>query len=205
VTGVVYTGFQKFDRSTGRLLSTVTPSKRGHILHELRRNCVGTASTVVLRRTCFDQVGLFDETIDFGEEYDMWIRVAHAFDFAYITDPLVRYSVHSARLSTNYGVMIRGLERQFEKHHNFFAAYPSDFSRRYVGLGSLYGSEGQMKKARAAFRRAIRLAPLRMKPYRYLGLSLLGARIFSGVTKMATTTFSRARPLSPPLEQGGLQ
>jgi glycosyltransferase involved in cell wall biosynthesis len=207
VTGVVYTGFQKIDRSNGRLLSMVTPSKRGHILHELRRNCVGTASTVLLRRICFDEVGLFDETIDFGEEYDMWIRVAHSFDFAYIAEPLVRYSVHTTRLSTNSGVMIRGLERQLEKHGPFFASLPREFSRRYIDLGSLYCSSGKMAEARAAFRKAIELAPFRPKPYRYFGLSLFGSRVFRGVMSIATTRFlGRDRiPPTPPLEPTGVR
>ncbi len=205
VTGVVYTGFQKFDRVTGRLLSTVTPSKRGHILHELRRNCVGTASTVVLRRQCLEEVGLFDETIDFGEEYDMWIRIAHSFDFAYIADPLVRYSIHGTRLSTNYAVMIRGLERQLEKHRDFFSAYPAAFHQRLIELGSLYCQAGQMVKARAAFRRAVAMAPLRPKHYRYLVLSLFGSRVFGGVMRFSSyrTLFSRSEVSDLPAEPGG--
>ena len=93
---------------------------------------------MLLRRECLEEVGLFDETIDFGEEYDMWIRISHSYDFAFIAEPLVRYSVHGTRLSTNYAVMIRGVERQLDKHRDFFAAYPADCSRRYIELGSLY-------------------------------------------------------------------
>jgi glycosyltransferase involved in cell wall biosynthesis len=179
VTGVVYTGFQKFERASGRLLSTVVPTKKGHILHELcRNNCVGTASTVVLRRDCFDEVGLFDETIEFGEEYEMWIRIAHAFDFVFLPEPLVRYSVHSSRLSTNYGVMIRGLERQLQKHGDFFAAYPLDLSRRYIELGAMFCYERKGRRGRWAFRRGIQIAPVRLKNYFYLGLALFGARVF---------------------------
>lgn len=185
ITGVVYTGFQKIDRQSGRVIATVTPSCEGHILYELRRNCVGTASTVALRRTCLDEVGLFDETIEFGEEYDMWIRIAHSFDFAQIPEPLVRYSVHGVRLSTNFDVMIRGLERQFQKHLGFFSAYPFEFSRRYLELGSLYCQTGRMKPGRRAFLEAIRLAPHRLKSYRFLSLSLLGPRVFRAVMKFA--------------------
>jgi glycosyltransferase involved in cell wall biosynthesis len=182
LTGVVYTGFQKVDRTSGELLSKVVPTKRGHILHELcRNNCVGTASTVVLRRECLDEVGLFDETIEFGEEYEMWIRIAHAFDFAYLPEPLVRYSVHSTRLSTNYGVMVRGLERQLQKHGAFFASYPSDLARRYIELGAMLCYERDGRRGRRAFWQAVRIAPLRLKNYFYLGLGLFGARIFRQV------------------------
>lgn len=179
VTGAVYTGFQMIDRVTGKTKLTMRPSKRGHILHELcRDNCVGTASTVILRRKCLEDVGLFDETIDFGEEYDMWIRLAHSFDFAFLPDPLVRYSVHATRLSTNYGSMIKGLERVLAKFSVFFAVYPRDLSRRYLDLGVLHCYQGNGIKGRRAFLRAIRLAPSLVKNYVYLGLSLLGTRTF---------------------------
>ena len=179
VTGVVYAGFQKIDRRTGRVVETVSPSWRGHILHHLcRNNCVGTASTVVMRRECFDEVGLFDETVDFGEEYDMWIRVSHSFDFVFLREPLVNYSVHGTRLSTNYGVMIRGLRRQLQKYGTFFAAYPLDLSRRYVELGALLCYAGNALRGQEAFLRAIRVAPSRFKNYFYLGLSLMGSRVF---------------------------
>ena len=181
-TGVVYTGFEKIDRGSGNAVERVTPTKRGHILHELCRwNCVGTASTVLLRRECFEEVGLFDETIAFGEEYEMWIRIAHAYDFAYLAAPLVRYSVHSNRLSTNYAVMIQGLERHLKKNEKLFASYPEDLSHRYIALGAMLCYEKRGRNGRRAFRRAIRLAPLHLKNYFYLGLALFGATIFRRV------------------------
>jgi glycosyltransferase involved in cell wall biosynthesis len=179
VTGAVYTGFEMTDRQTGQIVYTIRPNRKGHILHELcRHNCVGTASTVILRRECFDEVGLFDETIDFGEEYDMWIRVAHAFDFAYLPDSLVRYSVHSARLSTSHGMVVRGLRRQLNKYGTFFSAYPASLSDRYIALGVGLCYERDAKEGRRAFWRAVRIAPWRLKNYLYFGLALFGSRIF---------------------------
>jgi glycosyltransferase involved in cell wall biosynthesis len=194
VTGAVYTGFHMMDRRTGRTVQMVRPTKQGHILHELcRHNCVGTASTVVLRRECFEEVGLFDETIDFGEEYDMWIRIAHAFDFQFLPEPLVRYSVHGTRLSTNYALMIRGVERLLVKFGNFFAAYPTDLSRRHLELGVWHCYQGEARRGRKAFRRAIRIAPTRFKNYLYLALALLGARVFRWVR---LSSRSNRRPAS---------
>jgi glycosyltransferase involved in cell wall biosynthesis len=182
VTGVVYTSFVMVERASGRLIRTIRPVHRGHILHELcRRNCVGTASTVLLRRECFHEVGLFDETIEFGEEYDMWIRVARRYDFEFLPDPMVRYNMHLPRLSTSYQTMINGFERQISKHGSFFATSPKHFSRRFILLGSLYCYQGDSSRARAAFRRAVRIWPWVAKHYGYLGLSVFGAKVFSRV------------------------
>jgi len=188
VTGVVYTGFAMIERQTGNTVQVVRPTKQGHILHELcRHNCVGTASTVVIRRECFRVVGLFDETIDFGEEYDMWIRIAHSFDFAFLADPLVRYSVHGRRLSTNYDAMILGLQRQLAKSLDFFASYPDDLSRRYIKLGILSAYAGDGRLARQAFGRAVASSPGRIKNYFYWCLGLLGSRVFRTVRAWSRT------------------
>jgi glycosyltransferase involved in cell wall biosynthesis len=180
--GAVYTAFAQVDVDTGKVVGVVTPVKRGHILHELcGRNWVGTASTVCVRRQCFDEVGLFDESVLFGEEYDMWIRIAHRFDFRYLDEVLVNYGLHARRLSRNYGVMISGLTRQLKKHHAFFGADPANHSRRYMSLGRLCCYAGNARKGRQAFWEAIKLCPFVPKHYLYFGLALLGARGFTTV------------------------
>ena len=180
--GAVYTAFARVDVATGEAVGVITPVKRGHILHELcGRNWVGTASTVCVRRRCFDEVGLFDESVEFGEEYDMWIRIAHRFDFRYIDEALVVYGLHARRLSRSFTVMKSGLKRQLEKYDAFFGSDPVNHSRRYMSLGRLCCYSGNARAGREAFGKAIRLWPFSPKYYLYFGLALLGARIFTTV------------------------
>ena len=179
VVGGIYTGFVTEDRSVGKVLWTITPTARGHILHELcRLNCIGTASTVVLRKNSLEEVGLFDESIEYGEEYDLWIRLARRFDFTFLAEPLVRYSVHGKQLSTKYEGIIRGSERKLEKYREFFASYPESLAQRYLTLGAYRCYAGDMRNARASFLEGIRVAPWVVKQYVYLSLSLLGATPF---------------------------
>jgi len=98
--GGVYTSHVKIDRATGKILDRVVAQKRGNIGNDLLKDycLIGTASTILLRKQCFDRVGLFDESIEFGEEYELLIRVAKEFDFECIQECLVKYYVHG----TNY-------------------------------------------------------------------------------------------------------
>ena len=179
VVGGVYTGFVMVDRMTGNVLGAIVPSKGGHILHELcRQNCIGTASTMVLRRKCLEEVGLFDETVDYGEEYDMWIRVARRYEFTYLAEPLVRYSVHPTQLSTNYAAMIQGSERKLAKYEAFFSTHPEDLARRYLSLGTYRCFMGEVRGGRREFRRAIQISPWTFKHYAYYMISLLGSAPF---------------------------
>ncbi len=54
-------------------------------------------STAVIRRSCLDRVGLFDETIFTPADWDMWLRLAEQFQAVFIDIPLTQY-----RITDNY-------------------------------------------------------------------------------------------------------
>ena len=54
-------------------------------------------STVVVRKSCFEKVGLFDEEIFIPADWDMWIRLAEQYKACYIDEKLTGY-----RISENY-------------------------------------------------------------------------------------------------------
>jgi glycosyltransferase involved in cell wall biosynthesis len=178
--GAVYTGFVKIDQATGQIVERIIPTRRGTISRDLiAENCVGTPSTVLVRNECFQKVGLFDESMAFGEDYDMWIRIASEFEFDYIDEPLVRYAVHDVQLSAqNYERKISGLEAQLRKHVAFFALDPRGHSRLYLELGVLCCYDGDVRRGRAAFRQGLRIYPREIRHYFNLGLSFLGPRTF---------------------------
>lgn len=58
----------------------------------LRQNFVASGSTTV-RRSVFDDVGFFDESLWISEDYDMWLRIIEKYDAKYIHRILYYYSV----------------------------------------------------------------------------------------------------------------
>jgi glycosyltransferase involved in cell wall biosynthesis len=56
------------------------------------------ASTVVVRRACFGEVGLFNADLRGGEDWDMWIRLARKYAVGYLAEPLVKVRVHTSNL-----------------------------------------------------------------------------------------------------------
>jgi len=53
-------------------------------------------STVVVRKSCFEKVGFFDEEIFTPGDWDMWLRLAENYKAGYIDKPLVSYRVASS-------------------------------------------------------------------------------------------------------------
>src|SRR5581483_3395992 len=180
--GLVYTGFWRIHGCTRDVLGRWIPDKRGNVYPAMcSENWIGTPSTVLVRRRCLEAAGPFDETVFYGADYDMWLRLARDFEVEYIAEPLVFYRVHENSMSANYNLLIRGKEDQIRRYGHLFARERKNYSRRHLSLGVLYCYNDQVWKGREAFLKAIRLDPLNPRHYFNLGLSLLGARAFKKI------------------------
>jgi hypothetical protein len=55
---------------------------------------------VLMRRTALDHVGPFEESIDFAEDWEMWIRIAERYDVVHVPHVTGIYSVRSDNTNT---------------------------------------------------------------------------------------------------------
>jgi len=99
--GVVYARYVEVDEQ-GRLgqLST-NVFHRGQVSGPLLVfNFIGF-STSVVRRACFDRLGIFRDDLGMGIDYELWLRFSTEYDFDYVDQPLVHYRVWSGQMSGN--------------------------------------------------------------------------------------------------------
>jgi len=179
IIGAVYSGAFKVESSNGNVLAQHTPKKRGDVFNEMIvGNCAGPTSTLLLRRECFEKVGLFDVNIGFGEDYDMWLRISQGYHFDYIEEPLVRYSIQNNGLSNNYEIRLKGAEALLSKHEQLYETNRKNYSYRYFSIGVLYCYNGNIKRGREIFFKAVKLYPFEIRYYYNLCLSLLGVKAF---------------------------
>ncbi len=99
----------------------VNPKKKhakqgGWIFQNCLPLCAMSPSSVLIHRTLFEQVGLFDELMPACEDYDLWLRICSRFPVLYLSMPLlVKHGGHSDQLSRKYWGMdrfrIRALQR----------------------------------------------------------------------------------------------
>ena len=67
--------------------------------------CLVSPSAVMIRRSLFDRVGLFDESLPACEDYDMWLRIGCRYPVHLISTPLVvKRGGHSDQLSRQPGL-----------------------------------------------------------------------------------------------------
>ncbi len=95
-------------------------------------NRVGTP-TVVVRRECFEQVGLFDTALRTGEDWDMWLRLSACFPDAYVARPLTLVRKRPGRghldVTTLESCTLRVLHRVFTSTQTH-QCYPNLASQR---------------------------------------------------------------------------
>lgn len=192
--GCIYTGYWVVDKTKEKILDKRIPQKRGYIHYDLFiQNHIRIPSTVILKRECFEKVSLFDETLTFRTDYDMWIRLSKEFNFDYIKEPLVKYRYHESRLSNNIAAVIAGMETLFKRYEQFFSLNKGGYCKYLMHLGILYCYVGNIKKSREALLKAIRLSPFQLRTYVNLGLSLLGASKFTLLRELRIKVYNKLR------------
>lgn len=78
--------------------------------------CVISPSSVMVHRTLFDDIGLFDESLPACEDYDLWLRVCAHEEVLYVDTPLLlKYGGHGDQLSRSYWGMDRFRLRALQK------------------------------------------------------------------------------------------
>jgi glycosyltransferase involved in cell wall biosynthesis len=113
----VYSNRLMINKSNGKIVSTNpgTDKLKGNLLYQLAIKSPIHTSTVLIRKKCLDEVGLFNETISYMEDRDMWIRLSIKWDFEYINEPLTKAYFHSnGHLSQNLKGQTEGREKLLE-------------------------------------------------------------------------------------------
>lgn len=91
---------------------------RGNVLRQLIMNNFIPTSSVVVRRSVFEKIGLFDEDrrLIAVEDYDLWLKIAHEFNIDFVDEPLVNYRLHENQISKNANATYRKLFYLYKKH-----------------------------------------------------------------------------------------
>jgi glycosyltransferase involved in cell wall biosynthesis len=106
--------------STGRVMAS---NAEGDVWQKLLERNVIACPSVMLRRCCFETVGVFDRNLRSLEDWDMWIRIASRYPFAMIKEPLAYYRQLPNSMSKNCQVMEKAFGIVIEKA---FHCAPSD-------------------------------------------------------------------------------
>ena len=120
--GVVYSDAYQIDRHGLPLPGTLIQSYRpgpppeGNIHAALWECNFVPPPTTLIRRRCFDAVGLYDEKLYF-EDWDMWLRISRQFEFLYMVQPTAYYRVLASSMwRSKQETIQKAIVRMYIKH-----------------------------------------------------------------------------------------
>jgi glycosyltransferase involved in cell wall biosynthesis len=189
--GCIYTGYVCVDRVSGKEIAQKIPTNRGDLSKELlTANCLGGTSSVLLKRACFKQVGVFDQNLPSFQDHDLWIRISKSFHFDYIGEPLLRYYVHRKQIWSDLEAVNRGMDLMLEKYGDS-RSFRKFLSYQYLSLGVSYCYKRNLKAGRRAYLQAMQLYPYEVRHYFNLCLTLLGPAGFANLKHAKTAVSCR--------------
>lgn len=93
---VSYTFYRLID-SAGKILGEPIQRRlpsRLSFLWSMQRGCHINGCTMMFPLQVFREVGDFNPSLRFTQDYDLWLRILRRYEFHYLDEPLVRYRVH---------------------------------------------------------------------------------------------------------------
>ena len=154
-------------------------------------------SAVMIRRSCFEDVGRYNPTFRSScDDFDLWIRLAKRYEVVYIAEPLAKYRFHNLQLSHTCDIeeieksKTRVIESVFndpELGHTFTHLRRDADFQKYIYMASRANELGQNQMARDYLFKARKTYPeffnRNLRQYIFLYMkSLLPPRFF-GITK----------------------
>ena len=79
------------------LVSGVDERFSGWIYHEFLMDCWALTSTALIRASALHQVGAFDESLPYSEDWELWIRLSRQCKFVKLKANLVLYRQHASQ------------------------------------------------------------------------------------------------------------
>lgn len=175
--GLVY-GFNARIDPEGKVLDTFAKRNRhaeGWVapyiyMRTLDLNC----PTVTFRRSCVEEVGLFDETMRATEDRDLWVRIALRYQVALVPEVIAHYRVSPQAMTTDADRMLTAQLRFVEKHYGSPGLGKRE---RRIALSWIYRQRAEALIGRGQIRGALKsaLQVLAFYPFKINNLRTAGS------------------------------
>jgi glycosyltransferase involved in cell wall biosynthesis len=145
--------------------------------------------TVAVRRRCFAEAGLFDESLRTTADWDLWLRFSRKYLFGYLDQPVAKYRLHDANMHKNVRRKAQDTLAIFDKLFSEPDLSPTirnkqnqAYSAAHLNIAWRYLIGGRSDVAKFHLWRALTLYPRQVLTPFYLRLllgSFVGSRLYT--------------------------
>ena len=180
--GAVYCGYYVESAA----LSTVTPVPARSFVEPFPRilvdNFIGTTSTLLCRKSVFDEVGMFDTKLPAAQDRELLVRICRSYRLACIHEPLVRFNWHDGiRVTKQLEKKLEAQELIYSRYQDELRRHPALHTKYLVDQAKLQLQCGQAQLAAKTFLRAWLASPLNITPLIYSLLSGIGGSFYEWI------------------------
>ncbi len=119
--GIVYSGYLKIENKKSTYIPRdIINQLEGDISSELlEHNFIGTPA-MLIRRECFEKVGLFDEQLPRFQDWELAIRLSKYYHFKYIKEATMNAYIQTDSITSNDEAHFLAYKMIFEKYYKDF-------------------------------------------------------------------------------------
>jgi glycosyltransferase involved in cell wall biosynthesis len=157
--GLVYTRALVVDEQLNPIrLHPIKSEAPNFSVESLRHALLPPSQSIMFKKECLERVGRFDETLQIAEDWDFCIRMAKAYEFSSLSEPLVLIRRHPTMLTANRLKTLLQVIRVLERHREFLSMSKGFkwLSPHYYRLGRQFYYSNDMQKARDSFKISLR-------------------------------------------------
>jgi len=174
----------------------------GKLFAYLVRDCFIYTPTVVVRRACLEDVGLFNESLAVSEDFNLWLRIAARWNICFLPDVLAITHKRSGSLSssitaeTRLHTGVRSLQDVQLRCRDLTSAEARALRNALAQRIYFYGAHllltGAASRSRPQFLTALKLRPTLWRALAKLVLSFLPTRLCNSLADWKSHAFHRA-------------
>jgi glycosyltransferase involved in cell wall biosynthesis len=155
--GMIYSDVSCIDADGREIPSPPRSYHSGRITDRLFIDNFVNFNTTLVKRECFDHLGMFDETLPMGIDWDLWLRVSTRYEFLYLDARTMGYRIWPGQMSNNS-------DRRFECTLRIMRS----FVERYPGVVAESTIEEAWAHTHSSRARTLTLARRRTEALRHL-------------------------------------
>jgi len=163
-------------------------SASGRLFQNLARDCFVFTPTVVVRRRCLEDVGLFNEALAVSEDFNLWLRIASRWKIAVLPELLAINHRRAGSLSEAIAPEERlrnGVESLKDVESRCQGLSPAErralhhtLAQRIYFYGSFLLTTGEVDASRRKLRSVLTLRPLHWRALVKLVLTFLPRTVY---------------------------
>ncbi|MEB3360489.1 MAG: glycosyltransferase [Synechococcales bacterium] len=154
--GLVYSWVATIDADDQPQGKVCQNSEEGNVWPRLiEHDLIECGSNPMIRACCFDKVGNFDTSFPYAQTWEMWLRIAAAYPFRVIPEPLVSYRFHPGntskqwqKMETNYQAIIEKVFADAPEEYQHLKARAYGFAYLRIAWKTLQNLGGDCRTAR---------------------------------------------------------